>query len=957
MTGRFSLRWLLPSLVPLTLVPTLRADDGKGLEFFEKRVRPVLAANCYECHSTAAQAGKKLRGGLFLDSKDGMLKGGDSGPAIVPGKPKQGLLLETLRQAGEVKMPPKGKLPDSIIADLETWIAMGAPDPRVAAVVRQRGLSIEEGRRFWSFLPVERPAVPEFKAPKSGRENEIDAFIGAKLRDKGLEFAPEAEPAVLIRRLSYDLTGLPPSPEEVEAFVQTYRGDPQKAYGALVERLLASPHFGERWGRHWLDLVRYAESLTLRGFVMKEAWRYRDYVIANFNQDVPYDRFLREQVAGDLLPADSLEQRRRQLTALTFLSLGNTNLEQQDKKQLVMDVVDEQLDVISKAILAQTVTCARCHDHKFDPIPTKDYYALAGILRNTRTLTHANVSKWLEAPLPAEPDKEKLFKERDAAVAALTREITELKAVIAKARPANPAKPSVHAVKDLQGIVVDDAQAKKVGEWKASKYSGAYVGDGYVHDDGKGKGEKTITFQPDIPKTGKYEVRLAYSAGTNRATNVPVTIFCAEGEKTVHVDQKKAPEIDGLFHALGQFKFERNSQGFVIIANEETNGVVIADAVVFIPVEKLGELNEARPPLDAKDTVLLRSQTAQLKGLEGKLKKLQESGPPRDMVMTVQEESAIEDCKIHVRGNVHNQSELAARGFLQVTMTGPAPRLPADESGRRQLGDWLAAKDNPLTARVFANRAWHWLFGTGIVRTTDNFGVTGEKPSHSELLDYLAIRFMDDGWSTKKLVRQIVMSRTYRQSARGSSPKSQREDPENRWLSHQNRRRLDAECIRDTILAVSGQLKLDAGGRTFGELNSDYNFKQVDTRLSVNLPVFRNSLPEIFEAFDFADPSVCNGRRNVSTVAPQALFLMNNPFVSEQAGHAAKRLLAENGLDDAGRVAKAFQLALGRAPSLAERKLSENYLGELSADSAVREQQWMRFMQALFGSLDFRYVE
>ncbi len=395
-----------------------------------------------------------------------------------------------------------------------------------------------------------------------------------------------------------------------------------------------------------------------------------------------------------------------------------------------------------------------------------------------------------------------------------------------------------------------------------------------------------------------------------------------------------------------------------MISNEDANGVVIADAVIFIPVESLTAKEEVKKE-EAKSAPAKGPRTTpqaanQLKALEAKLKALQSSGPQRDMVMTVQEESKIDDCKVHVRGNVHNQSELAPRGFLQVAMTGPAPAMPANESGRRQLADWLVERDNPLTARVFANRAWHWLFGSGIVRTTDNFGVTGEKPSHPELLDYLAAHFVEDGWSTKKLIREIVLSHTYRQIS-ALNPKS--DDLENRLFGRQNRRRLDAECIRDTILSVSGQLKLDVGGRTFGELNSDYNFKHTDTRLSVYAPVFRNSLPELFEAFDFADPSVCNGKRNVSTVAPQALFLMNNPFVIQQARAAAERLLDDKDLDDAGRIAKAFRLALGRLPSAAEKRLAEQFVSQASLDSKPRQDQWAQFVQTLFASVDFRYVE
>jgi hypothetical protein len=953
-------RLLLALSCTLILLPfdTQAADDPKGIAFFESKIRPVLVESCYECHSAAAIATKKLRGGLLLDTREGLLKGGDTSPAIVPGKAKDSLLVKVLHQGGDVKMPPKGKLPASVIADFETWINMGAPDPRVGAVVKQKGLSLEEGRKFWAFRPVTKPTVPQVRNPETAIRNEIDAFIRAQLDAKGLAPSPEADPVTLIRRVYFDLIGLPPTPEEIDAFVKAYSAKPQTAYEELVDRLLASPHFGERWGRHWLDVARYAESMTLRGFVFKEAWRYRDYVIDSFNNDVPFDRFIREQIAGDLLPTDSMDQRRRQLIATSYLTLGNTNLEEQDKKQLVMDVVDEQLDAISKGILAQTITCARCHDHKFDPIPTKDYYAIAGILKNTKTLEHANVSKWLEMPLPADPEREKVLKEHEASVVALQKEIAALKGVVAKStKPANPNKPTVRLAKDLPGIVVDDSDAKKVGEWKTSTYSGSYVDEGYIHDEDKGKGEKTLTFHPMIPKTGKYEVRLAYSAATNRCDKVPVTIFSADGEKMVYVDEKKTPEIEGLFHSLGQYTFEKSGQGFVIIETEGTKGHVIADAVVFIPVEELGTLKEARPMVDEK----AKPDADKLKALEDKLKKLQASGPKRELTMSVQEEKKIDDVRVHIRGIVHNLGELAPRGFLQVAMTGPTPKFPTNESGRRQLADWLASKDNPLTARVFANRAWHWLFGSGLVRTTDNFGTTGEKPSHPELLDYLATRFMEDSWSTKKLVRLIVLSHTYRQSA--VDPKSEirnpkSEDPENRLFARQNRRRMDAECIRDTILWVSGQLKLDAGGPTFKtDLAADYGFKHADTRRSVYSPVFRNSLPELFEAFDFADPSVCTGKRNVSTVAPQALFLMNNPFAIQQARAAAQRLLDEKDVDDGARVAKAFRLTLGRVPSEKEKAIATAFLNESGSDSKKRLEVWSQFVQTLIASVDFRYVE
>ncbi len=941
---RWSVLALVSVLASLAWTRSAAADDpAKGIDFFEKKIRPVLAEHCYQCHSTDAQAKKKLKAALLLDSRAVLLKGGDSGPAVVPGKADQSLLIQALRYKDDVRMPPKRRLPDEVIADFVTWVNMGAPAPEGAAPAagKRRVIDIAEGRKFWAYQLPHSPALPVLK-DTAWPASDIDRFILAGLESRGLKPVADADKVTLVRRVYFDLIGMPPTPAQIDEFVNDASAD---AYEKLVDRLLASPHYGERWGRHWLDVARYAESLTLRGFILKEAWRYRDYVIDSFNDDVPYDRFMQEQVAGDLLPATAPAARRRNLIATTFLTLGNNNLEEQDKKQLRMDVVDEQLDTISRAFLAQTITCARCHDHKFDPIPTKDYYALAGILRNAKTLEHANVSKWLEMPLPAEPEQEAVYRKHDAEVAALQDRIKTLKGQLAaKAKPANPEKPKIIAVADLPGIVVDDTQAKKVGEWKVSQYSGVYVGTGYVHDLDTGKGEKTITFQPEMLPPGRYEVRFAYTAGGNRAPDVPVTILSADGEKTIHVNQKEAPPIDGHFLSLGQYRFEQN-QGYVLIANEGTKGHVTADAVVFIPVD--------RRDGDAKKPAPATADNGMLKKLEDELKQLQEKGPKRPMVMTVVEEKEIGDAQIHIRGSVHNLGEAAPRGFLQVASYGTLPAIPANESGRRQLGDWLARQDNPLPARVMANRVWHWLFGSGIVRTTDNFGTTGELPSHPELLDHLAVRFVEDGWSVKKLVRQIVRSRTYRLSATAPTALAGA-DPENRLFGRMNRRRLDAECLRDTMLLVSGRLQLDRGGPTYRpNLAADYGYRHTDsTRRSVYLPVFRNALPEIFEVFDFADPSVSTGRRNVSTVAPQALYLMNHPFVLDQAKAAAQRLLAEQSLDDDGRITLAYRRALGREPSEAERRIALKFLGE-TRDS---QEAWAIFCQSLFASMDFRYV-
>jgi cytochrome c553 len=914
----------------LLVVPALAtAGDPtlKQLEFFEKKIRPVLTEHCGKCHGAEAVAAKKIKGGLLLDTKAGLLAGGDSGPAVVPGKPADSLLFQTLTYDHDTQMPPKGKLPAAVIADFRQWIQDGAADPRTgAAKARQVGMTVAAGKKFWAYQPIPRQ-----------RTTGIDGHIDAAIRKAGLMPAPAADPATLARRLYFDLTGLPPTPEQLAAF-QT------ADYENVVDQLLASPAFGERWGRHWLDVARFGESLTLRGFILPEAWRYRDYVLDAFNADMPFDQFVREQLAGDLLPATDPAARRRQLTATTFLTLGNTNLEDQDKKQLRMDHVDETLDVISKGFLAQTVTCARCHDHKFDPIPTADYYALAGILRNVKAMDHANVSKWVEVPLPMDADAEATYAAHEAQVAAV-----QLRIKAAKAKGGVAAAKGVLAVKDVPGVVVDDADAKKVGTWQPSTHNGTYIGDGYVHDQDAGKGEKTLTFATELP-TGKYEVRLAYAPGGNRADKVPVTVMSADGENDLTVNMTRNPPLDGRYVSLGEYRFEKGGQSFVLVSTTGTKGHVCPDAVVFVPLDP-----KAVAPKTAGKPPAPKAKGDDLPALEAELKKLQASGPKRPRVMTVVEEPKIEDAKVHIRGLVGNQGATVPRGFLQVATTGPMPKLPANQSGRKELAAWIASADNPLTARVFANRAWHWLLGSGLVRTVDNFGTTGEAPSHPELLDELAAGFVADGWSVKKLVKRIVLSDTYRRAS-ATAPDSPRvaADPENRLFGRANRRRLDAECIRDAILSVSGELDSARGGPTFAaKLTADYGYTHASLRRSVYLPVFRNALPPIFDAFDFADPSLVVGARSASTVAPQALFLLNDPFPISQAKAAAERLLAEKFPTDSARLDFLYRWCLSRLPTAGERAVAARFL----AASATPADAWAGLFQAVFASADFRYQE
>jgi hypothetical protein len=493
-------------------------------------------------------------------------------------------------------------------------------------------------------------------------------------------------------------------------------------------------------------------------------------------------------------------------------------------------------------------------------------------------------------------------------------------------------------------VVIDSSRARQVGQWRHSTHANRYIGDGYWHDLDEDKGNKTLSFAPEQLPAGRYEVRFAYPPAAKRATNVPVTVFHADGETTVTVNQQLAPDIEGRFVVLGRFRFESNGFANVLIGTEHTRGHVTADAVQFLSLEHGSGVPAAEGP------------DAPIASLEKRLRELRQQGPRRPMVMTVREVEKPADGTIQVRGEAQNVGAVVPRGFLSATPAGAPPAIPAGQSGRRQLADWLASADHPLTARVYVNRVWAWLVGEGLVRSVDNFGTTGDSPTHPELLDYLARRFMADGWSTKRLIREIVLSRTYQLAAAtgpGADP-----DPDNRRLAGAFRKRLGAEQLRDAVLAISGQLDLTPPrGPTFPrERTADYGFVATSTQRSVYLPVFRNALPELFETFDFAPTSMVTGRRQASTVPTQALFLLNHPFIREQARHAARRLLAApptaGTAPEVSRLQRAWQQTLGRLPTPAETALARGHLAGLEPETA-----WAEIYHALFAHADFRHLD
>jgi cytochrome c553 len=956
--------WILP------LMPAIgMAAVTEQAEFFEKRIRPLLIEHCTECHGL-----DKQKGSLRLDHRDGWQTGGDSGPSIIPGKFEESLLWKVVSyEDRDLKMPPKKKLPMAALEDLKTWIASGAHDPReeVPEATQNHSTPKADGS-FWSF----QPPMIQMPGPVKNKDwghNEIDHFILSKLDAAGLAPSPEADAQTLVRRLSFDLTGLPPgqadiTQPELNSSIKTQKTQVTDTVKleALVDALLATPAFAERWASHFMDITRFAESSGGgRSLPFKDAWRFRDYLLEALRTDVPVDHMITQMIAGDLLPAKNAEERRQNLTATGFLALGPTNYEEQDKQMLRMDIVDEQLDTIGKSFMGMTIGCARCHDHKFDPVPTRDYYALAGIMRSTRTLKNYtdNVARWIDMPLPLEGAEEHAMQAKEKTVAKLTEEIAILKDELRDMGGAALRKKTTLSPEDLPGLVMDDSVAQKVGSWTHSTMYPPFIGGGYSHDTNEGKGEKTITFTPKLPVAGRYEVRLAFSAGPGRAPRIPATIFHADGEELVYFKQTTESLAGLQFVSLGSYRFEKTGQNFVMISNAGAEGFVTVDAIQFLPAD--AEMPDMPSPVVSNEEARIK---VRLNDLTKQLRTLQKDGPVRLETMAVAEDEKPEDARIHVRGNIRNLGAPVPRGFIQAAIKGKVPTIPGDQSGRLQMAEWMTGRDHPLTSRVFVNRVWHWIFGAGIVRSTDNFGITGELPSHPELLDYLAVKFMEDGWSLKRLIKEMVMSRTYRMSSEGATDDA---DPDNRLLAHMNRKRLDAECIRDAMLIAAGSVDLRWAGPNIGDAkavnandsaaqNMEYSYPFNDSRRSVYTAAFRNVRHPLFEVFDFADINQPIAQRTTSTVATQALYLMNHPEVIELARATAQRVLEVDTDSMEKDIQQAYRLSLSREATETELKIATDYLeASVSGNSSEAERldTWARLVQTLWATPEFRYIK
>ena len=836
---------------------TLAADDRVGLEHFEAKIRPVLVKHCYACHSAEAASAGKLKAALQLDSKDGLRKGGESGALLSLDKPENSLLIKSLRHDKDApEMPPNEKLSDAIIADFVTWIRLGAPDPREGkAAVVKRGMSVEDGRQWWSMKPPQRASVPVVKEVGWPRST-VDQFVLAKLEAQQLHPVADADRRTLIRRAYLDVIGLLPPVEKVDAFVQDSSNN---AFVKVVDELLASPHFGERWGRHWLDAARYADSNGRdRNVLWYHAWHYRDYVIDSFKHDKPYDRFLQEQIAGDLLAQEitgndpaSRDLRDQLRVATGFLALGAKAFEEQKPEIFRMDVIDEQIEVIGRSILGLSIGCARCHDHKFDPIPTRDYYAIAGILRSTQPF----------------------YGHGPRGIKATSFHHTDLIAIGADAESLGPA-----------GLEYFNR----------------------LHD---------LNLIQNTARSDRYRVVRKVADAKNQI-------------------QKPGADKEKLQADIDRMEADVKEWDIKVKAAE----------------------NEFQALMD---------KTPTLPGF----------------AMGARDRTTMEDCRIHIRGETTNLGDNVPRGALQVLPNGLAA-MPTSQSGRKEFAQWLTARGNPLTARVFVNRVWQHLFGRGLVTTPDDYGVNGAKPTHPELLDDLSVRFMEQGWSTKTLIRELLLTRTY-QLASEPNQDALKRDPDNVWLWRMSPRRLEVENLRDAVMTVSSSLDLRPPTTEqmvlqklhpyrepeFHNFKPPFKPQDIDhAHRSIYLPVVRGVLPTMFALFDFAAPDRAVAQRDESTVPSQALYFMNNAWVIEHAQRTAKRVLQESELDDSGRVRWLFQRAFARLPDESEVQASLRYLEsteQLVTDpkaktapttDQLREARWTSFCQAIFASAEFRTV-
>ncbi len=889
------------------------AISQSQLAFFETKIRPVLVDKCYACHSEEAG---EIQGGLLLDSREGIRLGGGSGAAVVPGKLNDSLLISAIGYTNaDVTMPPKdegGKLPDEIIRDFETWVRMGAPDPRdgPARVVSQYDTS-KAKESWWSFQPIQavaKPSTPIAAQHADWPLTNIDQFVAARWETHGLSPVADVDPLVLLRRLRFDLTGLPPNEPESTEFVSRWQSSSESREDLLkatVDRLLSSHEYAERWGRHWLDVARYAESSGKDvNLVYPHAWRYRDYVIESFLKDKPFDQFLREQIAGDLLPAENAAQQAEQLTATAFLAIGENPINERNPKQFAVDLADDQIAAVSQAFLGITAACARCHDHRFDPVSQKDYTALAGIFLSTETKfgTAGAVGGRNRAALIELPADAKL-------------------PVVSTGMTATEVRRKQEKMQQLQ-------QQQRAA--RAQRANGGRATDGLTDFD-------LVRINTQISQL-EFELSVINDDGSARPLTMGV------GDRPTTAVQTRRPG-GGQQPGAGQ----RPGPGQRMRPGQQNGQMPRGQRLGGQGPGGQGQQMRAGGPMEGGQPMPggQRNGRSQASGFE-----------------------LIADSPLFLRGSIDNVGEPVPRGVPGLLGSGNEI-LIRKGSGRLELADALISNKNTLTSRVIVNRVWHWLFGRGLVESVDNFGTTGSMPSHPELLDHLATEFVRNGWSIKDLIREITLSRVYRLSSSYDAT-CFAADPDNAMLWRHSARRLEAEEIRDGILAASGRLNLrpesgsligragdgPIGGLRFQAVTLDQIAGASHNFRSIYLPATRSVLPGVLSDFDLPDTSATDGARESTNVPSQALFMLNSDFVAEQSQTLAdvvlKKYPGRTSLSSfPERFEFVFRRVLNRDPTEKESEAGKNLVKEFDSDRSA----WISVVRGLFGSAEFRFVD
>ena len=899
----------------------------EAIDFFESRVRPILVDHCIKCHGS-----KKQSSNLRLDSREAALKGGDSGPSLVPSNPEGSLLIQAVaRTHEELKMPPDGKLPESSIAIIRQWVALGAP---WSAVTRKGAPSTRiEGHGpsvpHWSFRPVESPSLPPVK-DQNWAQAAVDAFILARLEAAGMTPSKRADSRTLIRRATIDLWGIPPTAEEIAAFERDRAPD---AFARLVDRLLAAPRYGERWGRHWLDVARYADT---KGYVFTQdrhypyAYTYRDYVIRALNADLPFDQFVVQQLAADQLPRG---EDPRALAAMGFLTVGRRFLLDQN------EIIDDRIDVVSRGLLGLTVTCARCHDHKFDPIPSEDYYSLYGVFASSIEPAELPLLQKIESS-PGFADFERKLnaakKARDDFLAARRDEVlgdlTARFSVYLKAAYDLDLDGRSRRLDERAGA--DKLNARRlrglIGLWKRYVESSPKEADAVLgvwrsfsalpqnEFAARAKALHRDLTHPKGPKEAPIHplvVRAVLGGPPNSKGDVVARYVALFGELETRLkDQKTRPS------GTSRLEPEWESLRKALFGPNGPLAISVENAQMFLDQSQRGRLDR-------------------LNGAIERVNATHPAAPARAMVMNDAQE--LYDPHVFLRGNPGRPGPAVPRRFLR--LLSRKDRSPFQKgSGRLELARAIADARNPLTARVLVNRVWQWHFGKGLVTTPSDFGVRSDPPSHPELLDYLASEFIASGWSIKSLHRRIMLSSTYQQRS-DLRPAELERDPENRLLWRFNRQRLDFEAMRDSLLAVSGALDPTIGGPATAITEPPFS-----ARRTIYGFIDRQNLDGLYRAFDFAVPDATSPRRFVTTVPQQALFLMNSPFLHEQSRRLAAVVVANDGqadsstnsADPADGVRKLYLRALGRQPAADELTLGIEFLQRQTAANATELDKW-----------------